>query len=449
LSALKIIPSVACVVVLSGYVTLVFALGIVFGLLGHPGVVEYISQLSLAGLLVFTGLFALDAQLARRQPKVTVERRCANSIAVDRWTEIMLTVHHQFASPIYVTLFDGVADCVEFASLPVTIALQPGKKSSIGYRLKVGMRGPCDIDPCYVRVPSPLRLWNAQYRSGIAAQIKVYPDFSAITAFTLLATDNHESQIGIKRRPRRGEGLEFMQLRNYRYGDALRQIDWKATSRRNELISKEYQDERDQQVVLLIDSGRRMRSKDDTLSHFDHSLNAMLLVSYIALRQGDSVSVMSFGNSHRWVAPQKGLGAMKSILNGMYDLQAGKCAPDYVAAVEKLSVLQRKRSLVILVTNSHDEEVDELLIASNLLRRRHVFLLANIREAIVDQLAQNPIESLDDALIFAGLHQYLKRRREVHQKILREGVLSIDCVPQQLAVRVANSYLEIKRAGIL
>lgn len=442
-------PSRYCLRLLLGYLTVVFCLGIVFGLMDRMSTIAHLSQFSLAALLVFIIVFIIDARLSAFQPLLVVERRVAKSIAVDRWTDIALTVHHEFDVPLRVELFDELSDHCEYLQLPAIVELLPGKKSSLVYRLKVNVRGPFSIASCFVRVPSPWRLWESVYRAGDESAIKVYPDFSAITAYTILATDNHESQIGIKRKPRRGEGLEFLQLRDYRNGDSLRQVDWKATARRRELISKEYQDERDQQIVLLIDSGRRMRAKDDALSHFDHSLNALLLVSYIALRQGDSVSVMSFGRSHRWVAPQKGVGAMKTILNGMYDLQAENCAPDYVSAAERLTVLQRKRSLVILVTNSRDEEVEEMLMAAKLIKRRHVLLLANIREAVIDEIQRREINNLDDALSYAGLNQYLKRRQEVQQRISGSGVFSIDCIAKQLAARVANSYLEIKRSGVL
>jgi uncharacterized protein (DUF58 family) len=300
-----------------------------------------------------------------------------------------------------------------------------------------------------VQVPSPLNLWNGLYRAGEACEIKIYPDFSAITAYTLLATDKHESQLGIRRKPRRGEGREFMQLRDFRNGDPLRQVDWKATSRRSKLISRQYQDERDQQVILLIDSGRRMRAKDDALSHFDHALNALLLVSYIALRQGDSVSVMSFGKTHRWIAPQKGLAGMKTILNGMYDLHSENCASDYVGAAEKLAVLQRKRSLVILVTNARDEEVDELLLAGQLIKKRHLLMVANIRERLLDDFEQKEIHNSDEALLYAGLTHYARRRQEAHRRVTGSGIFAIDCGADLLAPKVANSYLEIKGAGLL
>lgn len=442
-------PSKPHVIALGVVVAVAFTLGSIFGLLEWQKAVESISQLSFAALILYGLALLFDGWLATRQAHITLERQASKSIAVNRWTKVTLVIHHHFSSPRTIFVFDGLTREVEYQNLPAKIRLQPGRVSSIKYRIRANERGPLFLESSYVRVPSPLGLWYSEYRAGETMSLKVYPDFSAIKTFTLLATDNHESQLGIKRKPRRGEGLEFLQLRDYRFGDSLRQIDWKATSRRNKLISKEYQDERDQHIVLLVDSGRRMRAKDDSLSHFDHTLNALLLVSYLALRQGDSVSVMSFGNDHRWVSPKKGVGSMKSILNEMYDLDAGNQASDYVGAAERLLTLQRKRSMVILVTNSRDEEIEELMMATKVLRRRHLVLVANIREAVLDKLQQVPIQHLDDALTYAGVHHYLKGRNEVQQKMKNQGIYSVECLANQLAVRVANSYLEIKRSGVL
>lgn len=407
--------------------------------------IEAGSAVMLAGLFVT----ALDYMLSRQMGPITIERDVAGNLAVDKWAEVTLRVSHNFERATRIQIFDGIPASVEQQDLPLGLDLIRGQSSRGSYSLRPLVRGPLEITPTYVQVPSPFGFWQIVYRSGTSSPIKVYPDFMAIAAYTILATDNHTSQIGIKKKPRRGTGLEFQQLREYRRGDSLRQLDWKATARRNKLISREYQDERDQQIVLLVDSGRRMRAKDDDLSHFDHSLNAMLLVSYIALRQGDSVSVMSFGESDRWIPPQKGAERVKNLLNGMYDLHAGMCAPDYTAAAEKLSLLQQKRSLVILVTNSRDEDVNELLLAVNLLKRRHLVMVANIREQVLDELADKPVSQLDDALNYAGVQNYLNSRHEVLRKLAGAGVYTLDCTAKELAMRLANSYLEIKSAGVL
>jgi uncharacterized protein (DUF58 family) len=408
-------------------------------------------SLELSGAILLAGflLALIDYMLSRQLPPIKVTRDVAGNLAVDKWAKVTLRFSHSLTKTTQVYVFDGLPASVERENLPFTVTLIPGQSSRQEYSLKPLARGPLELSPCYLQVPSPFGFWQIHYRSGEPSAVKVYPDFMAIAAYTILATDNHTSQMGIKKKPRRGSGMEFQQLREYRLGDSMRQLDWKATARRQKLISREYQDERDQQIVLLVDSGRRMRAKDDDLSHFDHSLNAMLLVGYIALRQGDSVSVLSFGETNRWIPPQKGADRVKNLLNGMYDLQAGQCAPDYSAAAEKLSMLQQKRSLVILVTNSRDEDVSELLLAVNLLKRRHLVMIANIREAVLDQLNDKPVSQLDDALGYTGVQHYLSSRRDVQRKMAAAGVYTLDCTAKELAMRVANSYLEIKSAGVL
>lgn len=395
----------------------------------------------------------LDFIFARRLSAVEITRELPGNLAVDKWTPVKLRIRHSFKQATRIRIFDGVPANSDYQHLPFTIELQPGRTSSSEYLLRPLERGPLQLTPSHIEFSSPLGLWNISYQTGEPGSAKVYPDFVAIANYAILATENHTSQIGIKKKQRRGEGMEFHQLREYRQGDSLRQLDWKATSRRQKLIARDYQDERDQHIVLMIDSGRRMRAKDDELSHFDHALNAMLLVSYIALRQGDSVSLMSFGNEannkHRWIPPQKGTERVKVLLNGIYDLQASQATADYITAAEKLSLLQPKRSLVILVTNSRDEDNSELLLAANLLKKRHLVMIANIREQILDDLNELPVSTFDDALNYAGVRRFLYERSESHKKLAAAGIYAVDCTASQLAVRVANAYLEIKSAGVL
>ncbi|WP_049631965.1 DUF58 domain-containing protein [Cellvibrio sp. pealriver] len=415
--------------------------------LGVPG---YLPQGLLIALVVVS---LLDWLLSRRLPPVEISREMPGNLAVDKWTEVKLRIRHQFTEARQIRIFDSVPSDANYQHLPLSIELQPNQISDTHYLLRPLVRGSLQLDKTHIEFNSPLGLWNIRYWAGEPTTAKVYPDFVAIANYAILATENHTSQMGIKKKQRRGAGMEFHQLREYRQGDSLRQIDWKATSRRQKLIARDYQDERDQQIVLMIDSGRRMRAKDDELSHFDHALNSLLLVSYIALRQGDNVSLMSFGgdanNRHRWIPPQKGVDRVKVLLNGIYDLHAQQSTADYITAAEKLSVLQPKRSLVILVTNSRDEDNSELLLAVNLLKKRHLVMVANIREHILDQLDNTPVHTFDDALTYAGVRRFLHERNESHKKLTSAGVYAIDCTANELAVRVSNAYLEIKSAGVL
>lgn len=410
---------------------------------------------SLLQTISWIGVFALFLTLlvdwlqARSQPRLVARRRLPTGLALNQWGESSLTVEHSFKTAVPVEVFDHWPEFVHVEHARMHIHLLPGKTATHRYHLRPLKRGPVNLQHCQVRVPSPFGFWKVQYLIPCVSHAKVYPDFSAVAAYTLLAADNHVSHLGIRRKNRRGQGLDFHQLRAYRQGDSLRQLDWKATARRQELVSKDYQDERDQNVVLMIDSGRRMRSKDGELDHFDYALNAGLLVSYIALRQGDSVGVFSFGSEERWIAPQKGNNRINTILNGLYDLQASKRAPDYLGAAEKLTKLQRKRSLIILITNTRDEEIDELLLALDLLRKRHIVLIANIREAALERVRLTPVSTFDQAMEYCGSVEFVQHKHKVLNLLHANGSIALDCQAAELPAKLANSYWDIKRAGAL
>lgn len=386
-----------------------------------------------------------DLSSARKLSAIHIKRQLPNTLPVNAWTEVHLELEHNLDRPLEIELFDHHPADASIKFLPQRVILKPGKTTQISYRLRPKQRGPATFNYTQLHMPSPLKLWTFSRIKGEHSHVRVYPDFAAVSHYQLLATDNRTSQLGIKRKPKRGEGLEFHQLRDYREGDSLRQVDWKASVRRNKLISKEYQDERDQQVFFMLDCGRRMRTQDDHLSHFDHALNAALLLSYVALRQGDSVGMMSFGGNQRWLAPQKTKSAINTILNSVYDLQPTTHASDYTAAAEELIARQRKRSLIVLITNLREESTEDLLPAIKLLSRHHLVLLASTREEVLDTTLSQSVKNLQSALNYLGAFNYLLERQQGQRRLKHQGILSIDVPPSKLPIGVVNSYLEIKR----
>ena len=296
---------------------------------------------------------------------------------------------------------------------------------------------------------SPLGLWWRRRRVPVQNSIRVYPNYSTIAKLLMHEADNPLSMSGVRLRRRRGQGTEFEQLRDYRDGDPLRSIDWKATARLSRLISREYQDERDQQVVFLLDSGRRMLAKDADLSHFDHALNAMILLSYVALRHGDAVGVMTAGTERRWLPPRKGMQSVNALLNHVYDVQPQPIEIDYIAAATELSVKQRRRSLIVILTNIREEDSDDLRAAMLLLRRRHLVVLASLRERALDETIQRPVRRFRDALDYAATDLYMESRRAAQDILRTSGVLVEDCLCEELPAAITNQYLSIKRAGAL
>ncbi|MFG6207348.1 DUF58 domain-containing protein [Pseudomonas retamae] len=436
---------------LLGWVAALLVIGIVLGTLQALELAIPASLISINWglLLALLALAVLDALRLQRMPPVRVSRQMPGSLSLGRWAEVPLTIEHDFNAPLNIDLFDHVPDGLSFDNLPLALELQPGQFSQISYRLRPLNRGHFTFEHCEINLPSPLGLWTGKRSLPVSDQTRVYPDFARLYGGELLAVDNWLSQLGVRQRQRRGQGLEFHQLREFREGDSLRQIDWKATARQRTPIAREYQDERDQQIIFMLDCGRRMRSQDGELAHFDHALNACLLLSYVALRQGDAVGLCTFAGDPRYVAPVKGRRQLNVLLNAVYDLQSTQRPADYQAAVNQLLARQKRRALVVLVTNLRDEDDEQLLGAVKRLSAQHRVLVASLREDTLDALRNTPVQTLPEALAYCGAVSYLNERGELHERLSAHGVAVVDVRPGYLGAQLVTHYLGWKKSGNL
>ncbi|HEX5092590.1 MAG TPA: DUF58 domain-containing protein [Burkholderiales bacterium] len=402
-----------------------------------------------AGALLL--IAAADALAGLRLAPPEVARRVPASLALGVRTEVLLRAANRGAGALRLELNDLHPPSFECEGLPGRLALPPGEWGELRYQARPLARGEVEFGATALRLDSPLGLWQVARRAGEPLAARVFPNFRALARYTLLATDHRLSQIGVLQIRRRGEGMEFHQLREYRQGDSPRSIDWKATARSARLIAREYEDERDQRVLLAIDCGRRMGAKDDALSHFDHALNAALLLAHVALRQGDAVGVLAFGTQGppRYVAPRKSVAAINTLLERVYDLEPGLAMPDFEAAAREIMARMRRRALVVMLTNLRDEDDETLLPALALLRRRHLVVLASLREAILGRALAARVDSFDRAVTHASAAEYLAERERAFGRIGAAGALCLDVEPDQLAITLVNRYLELKRRGQL
>jgi uncharacterized protein (DUF58 family) len=402
-----------------------------------------------AVVAAFLVLALLDALAGLRLPAPALARHVPGSLALGVRSEVRLRLANASGMRVHLELHDHHPASFEAEGLPRRVALKRAGWAELAYQVRPVARGETEFGAAEVRLHSPLGLWLIKRLSGKPSSVRVYPNFRALAKYTLLATDNRLSQIGVLQVRRRGEGMEFHQLREYRQGDSQRAIDWKATSRTGRLISREYEEEKDQRVMLLIDCGRRMASKDDELSHFDHALNAALLLAHVALKQGDSVGMMTMAGVSRYSEPRKSVAAVNAILNQVYDIEPTLEVPDYNLAARELMSRLRRRSLVILLTNLRDEDDETLLPALKLLRTRHLVVLASLREAIISRALSARVDSFDRAVTHAAAAEYLAARERTFRRIGASGAVCLDIEPERLAISLVNRYLELKREGRL
>jgi uncharacterized protein (DUF58 family) len=394
-------------------------------------------------------LAALDALQVRALPTPAVARDLPPIVPVGVERSIALRLRHAGRRAITVDLHDLHPGDWPVFGLPRRAALPPQRETEVPYRITPAERGLFGFEGCALRLLSPLRLWSQQRVVPLRQSVRVYPNFAPLAKLAWIGAEQASRVVGAHLKRRRGEGTEFQQLREYRVGDSLRQIDWKASQRARKLISRDYQDERNQQVMLLLDTGRRMLARDASLAHFDHVLNAALMVAYIALRQGDAVGLLASGGDARFMAPRRGLGTVDSLLNTVFDLNARPVATDYLEAATVLGARQSRRCLVLLITNARDEDIEDLIGAVRQLQRRHLVCVASLREQVLDRAAHQDVVDFDAALNVAATLQYVEQRKRTHHLLRAQGADVLDVTCAELPAALVEHYLAIKRAARL
>ena len=225
----------------------------------------------------------------------------------------------------------------------------------VRYEIRPTRRGLLSLPAPRANQRSRLGLFWSAVQGTQDQDVRIYPNFMAVARYALLAASARTAELGIRKTRRRGEGTEFHQLREYRAGDPLRQIDWQATSRVLRPISRDYREEQDQQVLLMLDCGRAMHAPGPQPEPPGSRTERSAVARHVALSQGDAVGLIAYGGPKRSVAPRKGRAHLARLLNATFDLGTSTEASDVVAAVESALQHLRRRTLIVLVTNIREE----------------------------------------------------------------------------------------------
>lgn len=400
-------------------------------------------------LSLLVSLALVDAWRVSRVALPRIERTVPRVLPLGREHEVELSISNESDNSLCAGIFDHFPGDWVATGMPASSAIGPRRKVRLRYRVRPTRRGAATFPCCVLRLTSPLGLWLRQVSLPVQTDVRVFPNFSPLAQLALVSAERAGRVAGAHVQRRRGDGSDFRQLRDFRIGDSLRQVDWKASMRMRRPISREYQEDRNQQVIVLLDQGRRMLAHDGDLSHFDHVLNASLVLAYIALRQGDAFGVIPALEPAGWLAPRRGGGAINAVMDSVYSLEARPETTDYLAVANALAARQQRRALVFLVTNLRDEDHEELIAAARQLSRRHLVQVISLREQVLDQVADHLPKNPAEAVLYGGVVEYLEKRRRSHQLLRGLGVKLMDVTCAELPAALAESYLAVKRSGSL
>jgi uncharacterized protein (DUF58 family) len=265
--------------------------------------------------------------------------------------------------------------------------------------------------------------------------------------------------MGVRRTRKIGQDNEFERLRDYTMDDNFRHIDWRATARRRKLTVRDFQANQSQRIIFMIDCGRMMTAESGEITMLDHALNAMLMLCYVALRQGDSVGLICFSDTiHNYTPPRGSVNQINRLLHAAFDLHPQFVESRYDKAFLHLRTHCMKRALVVLITNVIDEvnskQIEKYLgaIATRhlplgiLLRDREMFdALESLPSLAEPRVARRPAEFYQSA----AAAKIVNWRQQVITDLQYQGVMVIDVSPEKLTTRLINQYLEIKAKHLL
>lgn len=400
---------------------------------------------------------------------IEVEREVSRTGSLRVPLETKLTIRNQTLMKLIGEFRDDLPE--DFSASPEThrLDLSPGMETHAVGTLTPHRRGRFELHHVYLKVDSPLRLWQRQITIDVNDRLNIYPDMKQLSDYALLARTDRLSLIGVRRTRRVGQDSDFERLRDYTRDDNYRHIDWRSTARRNKLTVRQFQSDQSQRLIFMLDCGRMMTNQRDGYSLLDHALNASLMMAYVALKQGDAVGMICFSDRiHAYIPPRGGASQMNRLLQAGFDQFPRMVESRYDLAFLHLNQACKRRSLVTLITNVVDEVNSEVVVdyLSNLsgthlplavlLRDREMFdaaeapMLASMAAGAGDGLdSEEPV--VDDFTMYraAAAADILVWRQEVLTNLKHRGVLVVDAFPDELTAPLVNEYLAVKAKHLL
>ncbi len=401
--------------------------------------------------LVLLVVFGIDLVTIAMPFGVKVRRQMLGSGSLGATHKVILEIENWGKRQHRMIVRDDLPADMQANPSDQEITLASGKRAELHYQLRPNRRGAFRLERVYFQLCSLLGFWKRYVDLECESSLSVYPNMQQLREYSLLAKTNRLSLIGVRTTRQIGQDNNFERLRDYSLDDNYKHMDWRATARRGKLTVKQFQQDKSQRIVFLLDCGRLMTNHYRGLSLLDYAMNSILMMSYVALQQGDSVGMVCFSNRVEKVVPLRGGSRqMNHLLHGLFDRFPSMVQSNYEEAFLQFSKSIRRRTMVVLITNVIDETTASQVTGYlSMLKPKHLPVLCLLRDRSVFEMADNP--ALEDGILYpsAAAAQILLWRHELLQKVKDSGALVVDAFPDQLTSAMVNRYLEVKAKHML
>lgn len=436
------------------HITRLFFLLIGLGI-GFVGASYFMPSCMVIGkTIIVVGLIALmiDAFLVfvLNEP-ISVSRTFQKRMNLGDENEVILHVKNKSFQSLNLAIYEGYPVQMQQRSTHWNRLLAPNKTVKLRYSLRPQERGEYLFTNPIIFVRSPLFLAQRRIELNCSSKTEVYPSVLQMKQFELKVFNQQTQAKGIKKVRRIGNASEFEQIRNYVQGDDLRAINWKATSRRNELMVNQFQDERSQPVYCIIDKSRPMQLAFHGMNMLDYAINSALVFSNIALRKGDRAGLITFSDKIGSLLPaDKTQGQLRKILELLYNQRTHFKEANFELLYQTIRYQVKTRSMLLLFTNFESEfAMRRALPMLQRINKRHVLVVVFFQNNELDELAQQPVGGMKDLVQATVAEKLAAVKWSIARELRQHGIQTILSRPEDLSINTINKYLELKAKGVI
>jgi uncharacterized protein (DUF58 family) len=333
----------------------------------------------------------------------------------------------------------------------ISLRLPPKREFLQTYNLKSYRRGSFEFGAVFYRITGPLGLVQRQGKLDLTQRVQVLPDLTGEGSRDLQLVLAGAFHAGRRRSQRRGEGSEFESLREHQRDDDFRHIDWKASAKRGKLISRQYETERDQRLMILLDTGRLMSSQIGDYRKLDYAINASVHLAQVALHKGDFVGYAIYNDELRaFVEPRKGQAQMSHLVRDLTSLEATRPESDYASVFHHVLRRCSRRTLVVCFTDLGDPHAAESLLQAALpLMPRHLPVIVTVSNSEILAVTRKVPENEFDVYRHVAATEIWNDYQRTLRGLRSRGIATISVPAQELSTATINEYLRIKETARL
>jgi uncharacterized protein (DUF58 family) len=407
------------------------------------------SSLGFAAALTLDSALGAGALLeARRLRKrvPAVRRVLPGRLVVGVPQPVELELHNRQAAPLKLRVRDNPPPGFDVAQDDGPLVLPPHGRRTLRYELTPRARGDHRFGPVSLRLEGSSGLASLTVDLPLDEPVSVYPNVLGIRRAELAGHLGDLRSLGSRSIRTTGGGGDFAQLRDYVAGDPFRHLSWRATAKRGRPVTRVFDQERSQQVLLCLDTGRMMATEIDGQPKLDHALAAALLLGWVALHNGDRVGAVVFSDTvHRFIPPGRGPGHYRRLLEALYDVEPSKTHVDFRRLAALVRAKVPRRSLLVIFSDLFDQAgAEPLLEEAEALRSRHLPLCVTMADEAIARRASSDLDAPRDVYARAAALDLVAERDALERRLARAAVGLVEAPAGALAVATIRRYVAIK-----